>query len=292
MTAGASFLAAQVAPGTLLGMWLGQAGFAFKTPEGTIVMVDPYLSDAAEASAGLARISPAPIESGTLMPDVLLITHAHVDHLDPPTVQALGQSSATVLVGPAEVVRRATAELGWRGETRMVRRADTLTLAGIDLVATLAFHGELGSGDSDDAVGFELHVAGLCVWHAGDSEYDARLHRSRRDRVDVALLPINGSGGNMDAREAALLAHQLRAGAVLPMHFGMWSDDGYRYGGQEPHATPDPRIFVDTYDALRPEGNAVVPVVGEPFVIRRRSAAHIDVTPLAKRPLQPTGEPT
>jgi L-ascorbate metabolism protein UlaG (beta-lactamase superfamily) len=36
---------------------------------------------------------------------------------------------------------------------------------------------------------------------------------------------INGGGGNLNAHEAALLAWQLKARLVVPMHYGMWSDD-------------------------------------------------------------------
>ena len=42
--------------------WLGQAGFAFKTPAGKVVFVDPYLSDAVERLFGFKRLSLPPIE--------------------------------------------------------------------------------------------------------------------------------------------------------------------------------------------------------------------------------------
>ena len=37
----------QVEPGSLAIFWLAQAGFVYKTPNGTIVYVDAYLSDCA-----------------------------------------------------------------------------------------------------------------------------------------------------------------------------------------------------------------------------------------------------
>ena len=54
-------VSSQVAPSSILMWWLGQAGFAFKTPRGKIVYPDPYLSDAVERLHGFKRLSLAPI---------------------------------------------------------------------------------------------------------------------------------------------------------------------------------------------------------------------------------------
>jgi hypothetical protein len=52
---------------------------------------------------------------------------------------------------------------------------------------------------------------------------------------------------------------------VVPMHFGLWIDEGYtNLGGQ---ATLDPNIFVDTYRKLGGQAEIVVPQVGMPIVV-------------------------
>jgi len=38
----------------------------------------------------------------------------------------------------------------------------------------------------------------------------------------------------------------------VPMHYGMWPAEGYRYGGAAPGATPDPALFVATLAKLNP----------------------------------------
>ena len=76
----------EVRPGTLTLWWLYQAGVAFKTPGGTIAVVDPYLSDAVLRSYHLPRNVPAPLDPGEVDADVILATHSHADHLDPDAI--------------------------------------------------------------------------------------------------------------------------------------------------------------------------------------------------------------
>ena len=140
------------------------------------------------------------------------------------------------------------------------------TVGDLCVVATRTRHGDLTDTES---VGFLLRTAGLGLWHLGDTEYDARLHRDRVDDVDVVLIPINGSGGNMNASEAAVLACQLNAGLVVPMHFGMWSHDGYAFEGAEPWATPDPVLFTQALDALSPMTTCHLPTLGAPVWLSR-----------------------
>ena len=82
--------------------WLGQAGLLFET-DGKVILLDPYLSDSVE------RIEPhnrrrVPVDPRflSLKPDLILLTHNHLDHTDPETLcHYLGEDSAvTVLIGP------------------------------------------------------------------------------------------------------------------------------------------------------------------------------------------------
>lgn len=42
--------------------WLGQAGFLFKTSDGTLITVDPYFSNCCERYFGFKRLMPALLE--------------------------------------------------------------------------------------------------------------------------------------------------------------------------------------------------------------------------------------
>jgi L-ascorbate 6-phosphate lactonase len=109
-----------------------------------------------------------------------------------------------------------------------------------------------------DAVGYLITVGGVRLYHAGDTEYDARILADTRGRVDVSLVCINGTTGNMNAHEAALLAWQQGAALAVPMHYGLWRDADYGAG-----ATLDPQLFADTYRRLAPEGRVHVLTPGE-----------------------------
>lgn len=227
-------------------------------------MIDPYLSNHAESSHGVSRVVSAPVTADAITPDFLLITHDHVDHLDPPTVRRYGKERGITLIAAPKTARIAREQHGWSGRCIELCAGESVALDGARVSATWTRHGKCEEAPgTDEAVGFSLEIDGVTIWHAGDTEYDAQLHRSSSRRIDVALLPINGSGGNMNAHEAALLAWQLQVGIAVPMHFGMWAPDDYAYRGEEPYATPSAEVFVKTYGLLAPAAVVIVPILGE-----------------------------
>ena len=94
-------------------MWLGQAGFVVKTQRGLTVMIDPYFSDEGERMEGLKRQFAPPITADELLPDLLLVSHGHLDHFDEPTIRAFGAAGRTTFFAPPSCTSRA-AELGWQ----------------------------------------------------------------------------------------------------------------------------------------------------------------------------------
>ncbi len=96
----------EVRPGTLTLWWLYQAGLAIKTPGGTIVVVDPYLSDAVLRTYQLPRNVPAPLDPAEVDADALLATHSHADHLDPDSITPFMSHARTQFVGPPMAVEK------------------------------------------------------------------------------------------------------------------------------------------------------------------------------------------
>ncbi len=94
MTLLAEDMRTAVVPEASLRMWwLSQAGFAFKTPAGKVICVDPYLSDAVERLFGFKRLSLAPIAAEDLPCDLLILTHEHADHLDPDAMPVIAKNN-------------------------------------------------------------------------------------------------------------------------------------------------------------------------------------------------------
>jgi L-ascorbate 6-phosphate lactonase len=252
-----------VKPNTAACIWLGQGGYLFKSPAGMTVMVDAYLSDYAEEFWGVTRAIPPVVDPEKYAPDVFLVTHWHEDHLDAPTVRRYAREPGVIFAGPESCVVRAQI-WGWPAErTVVLEREDRHTFGDVAVTATFARHDE-EIAMTGDAVGFLLDIDGVRIWDVADSEYDARLLPMRRERIDVALVPINGGGGNMNAHEAALLVWQVGPRIAVPMHYGMWPDEQYGEG-----ATLDPAIFQETLSKLGGETSVRVLAPGEIAIFGR-----------------------
>ena len=72
-----------------------------------------------------------------------------------------------------------------------------------------------------------------------------RLRAMRGFGIDVALTPINGVGGNLTDKEAALLLSYVKPKLAIPNHYNMWAPEAFG-----PGATLDPNVFVETYKML------------------------------------------
>jgi len=82
-------------------------------------------------------------------------------------------------------------------------------------------------------LGFIVRAGALTIYHAGDCVvYEGLAQRLREERVDVALLPVNGRSasltvrgvpGNMSFAEARDLCAAAGVGLLVPHHFGMFA---------------------------------------------------------------------
>jgi len=240
-----------VPPGCVTLWWLYQAGFVLKEPGGAVIAIDPYLSDAVMRSYRQARAVPAPLDPLTARLDAVLASHSHEDHLDPDSIGPFASFEPTRFLGPPMATDKVVACGVARHRTVALRRGDAVAVGGFDIRAVHARH-PFAPEPAPDAIGYVVTAGPVSVYHAGDSEYDSENVKDSSG-VTVSLLPINGTAGNMNAHEAALLAFLQGALLAVPMHYGLWYDSGYGVG-----ATLDPAMFVDTYRRLVPEGRTLV----------------------------------
>jgi L-ascorbate metabolism protein UlaG (beta-lactamase superfamily) len=217
--------------------WLGQAGFLLQG-DGHTVLVDAFLSTVENR-----RVSP-PLDPSSLSDvDVVLCTHEHWDHLDGPTVAAVARASPGARVVVPEPVTDQAVAAGVPAE-RVVGAVAYQPIAGLAVQVTPvpACHGvdvadayNFGEGLSGGRVrylGYVVELGGVRVYHAGDTIWWPGQEQVLRDLgVHVALLPINGRDpireadnivGNMDHREAALLAAAAGVELLVPMHWDMF----------------------------------------------------------------------
>ncbi|MGC8785800.1 MAG: MBL fold metallo-hydrolase [Anaerolineae bacterium] len=250
---------AWVGSGDVAIFWLGGAGFAFKTAAGKIIFIDPYLSDCLDHRYSWRRLplSPIPFGPDEVEPDLVLVTHAHDDHLDPETIPALAMASQAVFAGPARCAS-AMREWGIPGERVVeMNRGESCLIGGIRVSAVFAHHISPAGGETPDAVGFVLDLDGIVIYHTGDTLYHSDLQAVRALQPQVMLACINGQYGNMNADEAAQLTHEIEPAVVIPMHWGLVAEN-----------TVDPARFIAALGRTGSRARPVVLAPGEVYVYR------------------------
>jgi L-ascorbate 6-phosphate lactonase len=242
---------AEVSEGTLALWWLYQAGVIVKSPAGAIIAIDPYLSDAVMRSYQQPRGVPSPLHAADADVDALLATHSHEDHLDPDSIEGFLGHAGTRFIGPPMAVAKVLAARVHPERTTEVARGDVVQVRDITVRAVHARH-MFGLEPTPDAVGYVVSAGDVSVYHSGDTEYDSEIVADTR-AVGTSLICINGTTGNMNTHEAAMLAWLQGARLAVPFHYGLWRDADYGAG-----ATLDPLQFGDTYHRLNPAGRVHV----------------------------------
>lgn len=210
--------------------WLGHATFKFTTPEGKIILIDPWTYSNPVCPEEHKHIEKV---------DVILVTHGHHDHVGDLRRIASGEFPVVVAI----------VELGKWFLSRGVKNVYTMNVGGIihvegvKVTMTPAVH--TSSIDEDPfayvgvAAGYVLEFSnGRRIYHAGDTAAFSGMQLIHEIyKPDVALLPI-GDHHTMGPEEAAVATRLLKVNHVIPMHYGI------------PGSTGTPAALRDALDAL------------------------------------------
>ena len=201
--------------------WITQAGLLFDT--GKIkIMVDPYLSDSVAAKEpAKARRIPVNEELFDIAPDVLIITHDHLDHLDPETLERfLKNTEKQILVLASENAYNKLVGFGGGHNYVLLAPHSVYSYGGITFYSVKAEHSDRS------AAGFILDDTNRTYYVSGDTLYNYDVIDDVlslvEDGVDYAFLPINGVGNNMNAKDAADFAYEIGAKCAIPVHYGLF----------------------------------------------------------------------
>jgi L-ascorbate metabolism protein UlaG (beta-lactamase superfamily) len=249
-------------------VWLGHASWLVQIG-GQSLLIDPVLGDS--VSVVIKRNGTPPLPAKALPPIAAqLVSHNHYDHMDAPSLRAVG---APVVVGleNARLIggRLSTTELGWW---------DSVDVGGVRVTYVPSQHwSRRGLADSNRALwgGFVIESGGLAIYHSGDTAYfEGFTEIGRRfPQIDVALLPIGAydpewfmSKQHMNPADALRAFQDLGARKVVAMHWGTFKLT------DEPLDEP-PALFRQGATARGlTEGIAHVAAVGETIVIPARPA--------------------
>ncbi len=193
--------------------WLGHATVHIATPKGTQILIDPFIEHNPKYPKGYKL--PEKI-------DLLLLTHAHMDHIADAVPVAKKHHPQTVAIF----------ELASWISSKGVENTVGMNMGGSfkykDVTATMveARHSSsIQDGNQilygGEPAGFVLTIEDAPVlYHAGDTSVfsDMRLIKDLY-APEVGMLPI-GDHYTMGPRAAALAAEYLGINTIIPVHYG------------------------------------------------------------------------
>jgi L-ascorbate metabolism protein UlaG (beta-lactamase superfamily) len=154
--------------------------------------------------------------------DTILISHAHYDHLDIPSLERLGRVTPIVVPrGVGALVRRRSF-----AHVMEVEEGETISVGALSVTATRAEHdGRRGPFASGHALGYIVEGSSR-IYFAGDTDLFPAM--AELGAIDLALVPIwgwgpsLGRGKHMDPERAAQSLSLLRPRIAVPIHWGTY----------------------------------------------------------------------
>jgi L-ascorbate metabolism protein UlaG (beta-lactamase superfamily) len=193
--------------------WLGHSTFIVRTPGGTRIIFDPWVSTNPSTPETAKKVTDI---------DLMLVTHGHSDHTG--DAVSIARATNAQVVAPFEL----SVILQNKGLKNVVgmNTGGTLQTRGLSVTMVQAFH----SSSFDDggqtqyagaATGYVVRLEdGFTFYFAGDTAVfgDMRLIRDMY-HPSLAFLPI-GDLFTMGPEQAAVACDLLGVTQVVPMHYG------------------------------------------------------------------------
>jgi len=228
--------------------WLGHASFLINF-FGTKILLDPALEDRIGITPfGNLTVGPKRYQSAALtadevgLVDLLLVSHAHTDHFDYPTLRRL-QSTKTIAVTAKNTTRL------WQGmnfkSVVQMHWQDTQELAGVQVRAIEGQHwgARMPWYKDMEANSLLLSKNGVNIFFGGDTGYTPKIKEQLTDiPIDLAIVGIGAykpksfEKRHATPEQAWQIAEEIGAKWVIPMHWG-----AFRLG-QEPMEEPIKRF--------------------------------------------------
>jgi L-ascorbate metabolism protein UlaG (beta-lactamase superfamily) len=224
---------AQVSPGAIAATFVGHSTFLLRTAN-TVILTDPMFATHAGpfGRLGPRRVRPPALSLDSLpIPDIVLVSHNHYDHLQPSSLRRCAQGAEPYFITPlglGSFLRRLTLqnviELDWWEAADLGDGRTVTCVPAQHFSARTPF-------DRNRTLwcGFVLETETGTVYFAGDSGYGPHFKEIGRrcPSIDLALLPIGAYEPrwfmrpvHMNPAEAVQAHVDIGARVSLGMHFG------------------------------------------------------------------------
>lgn len=223
--------------------WFGHAAFSITTPNGKVLLIDPWLNNPSNPEA---KDGKDPL-SAIAKVDYILLTHGHRDHVG--DAVAIARKTGAALISNPELagnlVKLSDFPAKQAGTDAIMGIGGEIQIAGGEVTVgmTPAIHSssvfnpkaganEPERADGGNPAGFVVIIKnGPTIYHSGDTAYFKDMEIVGENySVDVALLNIGGHFG-MEPRMAAQAAQAVRARLAVPQHFGTFPGIAQNAGG-------------------------------------------------------------
>lgn len=212
--------------------WLGHASFLLNF-YGTRILIDPALEERigitpfGNFTVGLKRAFPAPLSASEIGPvDLLLLSHAHTDHFDYPTLRQL-QSPDTIAI-TAKNTASLWQELHFHSVSEM-HWQESKTFSGVQIKAIEGKHwgARLPWQKEMTANSYLLSKNGVNIFFGADTGYSQKIQDQVSGiPIELAIMGIGAySPKSFESRHATpeqawQMAEEMGAKSVIPMHWG------------------------------------------------------------------------
>lgn len=211
--------------------WLGQGGLMFETG-GTVIIADPYLSNSVE------KIEPknyrrVPVDKSFLeiKPDIIILTHNHLDHTDPETLEHYLKEDSGICVLASGVAWQNVRKFGGNNNYVMFNRHTEWTEKGIRFTAVYAEHSDA------NAIGVIIEAENKKYYITGDTLYNREIFSDLPKDIDYVFIPVNGVGNNMNFTDAERFCNVIGAKAI-PIHCGLFDEIDMNMFGYKNKSVP------------------------------------------------------
>lgn len=207
--------------------WIGHST-VFLSIDGFRILTDPVFSArigvrVGPVTIGLKRlVAPAAALRSIPRPDLILLSHAHMDHFDLPTLRRLENRGTSVITAlhTSDLLR-----VGRYGSVRELRWNETARIGAAKIRAIEVNHwgARMRSDTHRSYNGYLIEAGRYRVLFAGDTAYTASFRSVRSSKpVDLAIMPIGAYDPwihvHCNPEQAMAMANHAGAEFVLPVH--------------------------------------------------------------------------